>query len=1307
VSIPSSLPQRADLLLRSAIEALPAGPDTHRARLLLADQVAKLRAPLRIALVGASDSGKSTLANALMRAPVAVTGKGPITMAVTILRYAAESSWTVHYEDGQTEAIPSMEKLAAFTARPKDAGAGSAAAGVRFVEVAGQYPELLRYELVDTPGFDSVHPEDTVTALRAIGATQDSADVIIAVLNHAMSGTDAGVLRRFHSAGGDSFMPTALTSMAVLTKVEDYWPGAENPLADAGKNASLVEKPDGGAGRVFHRVLPLLTKVAEAAVLLDGEDFAALRELAAAPRLEERLRAGGPTFARAEDLPLSRDQRRRLYELLCGYGVWLACQLIGAGVNTLPDLRQELDKRSGLRELRRELDERFARHSGLIKVARVVQVAHAVAGMIPASFSEHDRDVAAHALSAITSLADSDPAFAEFEVLRRHYLGELGVSREAGAELEQVVGEHGLTVAQRLGQPDGTPAAELEGTALARARAWSRPHPGARLLARVMKRQYEELYVRVREARAALGDVPQFDRETPAGLERPAPAPTSGAMRDGPVLVVDLGTTTSAAILVDGGQQVVIRDSVHEVWPTVVCERDGALLVGEAARASHGDSPLVTEFKPDIGSPVPVMHGATGSLTAGELAAEVLRALREAATAQQAGSFSSSEPPRRLLLTTPAKADEHWRDALIAAGLRAGFTEVELLPEPVAAAYSVRGPWPPGSKVLVYDLGGGTFDAALIQVTGASFRVLGTAGLADGHGGRDIDAAVFQHIWPATESWLSARPHFMSHQDEVEADVLAAATKLKEGLASGKTAREKITLDHWAELTAAELAPLAGDLVRDTADCCLNLIADAGLEPGDVTAVLLVGGSTRLQLVAPCVEQRLQAHGKVGTAPDPVLAVVQGAARWAADRDLRRLREAYTDPPSRSTVPLTWSLPQSGTLVRWLAERNQVYPPGAPLARVRLDDGSFYDLRARAAGRVVEHHAWPGTRVYSGSWLVTSARPAVPGDVAQAPSLARSWKAPANALAVSPDGRRLAAVIQEPPAVVIIDTVTGTQLGRWDGEDRVTCLTWTHGDGPVAGLAHDDGSFGASALSDETAGTKLIPRMLSRHPAAVLGAAYLAEGREIVTLDGNGTIRITDVRTGLAWPAAEVTGHPTVLAVGSDGQRIAAAGGDAVEGFVHLLGRVGGDGPWDVVKTERPDGRVRAMSFSGERLLLGGDPFAGTPAKSPGNAVPPDLTRPLWAGMPAGRPVRTISGAPFTSLYAAAADRRVWVGDAADPAMELPVADAARVTAVAIAPDGHWLYTAGPDGIKQWALTGSTTPGAEAGEPEGEVSHGT
>jgi hypothetical protein len=221
--------------------------------------------------------------------------------------------------------------------------------------------------------------------------------------------------------------------------------------------------------------------------------------------------------------------------------------------------------------------------------------------------------------------------------------------------------------------------------------------------------------------------------------------------------------------------------------------------------------------------------------------------------------------------------------------------------------------------------------------------------------------------------------------------------------------------------------------------------------------------------------------------------------------------------------------------------------------------------------------------------------------------------------------------------------------------------------------------------------------------------AYLAGGREIAALGGDGSLRIADAATGQGRQELVVPGRPGTLAVSGDGRWIAAGGGDSMQGFVHVLGHATEDGPWVVIHKRDFRTRVRAMGFSGDRLLLGGDRSGDDrrrPAAVPPGDPPPDPPRHVWVENPTHSAVHAVSTARYSALYAAATDQLAWAGDATGGVVKGAAPHAGEPMAVAMAPDGHWLYMAGPDGISKWALTGSPAPGRATGEPEGEVIDG-
>jgi molecular chaperone DnaK (HSP70) len=209
-----------------------------------------------------------------------------------------------------------------------------------------------------------------------------------------------------------------------------------------------------------------------------------------------------------------------------------------------------------------------------------------------------------------------------------------------------------------------------------------------------------------------------------------------------PILAVDFGTSTSAAILVtDAGEQLITeRSGTGQTWPSAVCLDGTELRVGTEAdnlKRVRADK-YRAQFKLELGREAAVDLGGH-EFTVQALVTAVLTAIKAAA------ERAAGEPVTRVVLTVPGSYEEGdvRRALMVDAATEAGFDVVELLPEPVAAALApVAGPPVPGnSLILVYDLGGGTFDTALIRIGRLSNEVLRYAAIDHGSGGRDIDSA--------------------------------------------------------------------------------------------------------------------------------------------------------------------------------------------------------------------------------------------------------------------------------------------------------------------------------------------------------------------------------------------------------------------------------------------------------------------------------------------------------------------------------------------------------------------------------------
>jgi molecular chaperone DnaK len=454
-------------------------------------------------------------------------------------------------------------------------------------------------------------------------------------------------------------------------------------------------------------------------------------------------------------------------------------------------------------------------------------------------------------------------------------------------------------------------------------------------------------------------------------------SPPSSRPGDAPVLVVDFGTTSSAAMVVAGEESRPVPEPVTgaAAWPSMVFWDGQQMLVGTLAERRKRSEPesFAAEFKRGLAADASVVLGRRRFRPVEQVVA-LLAALRAEAERLHGG------PIGRALVTVPASygSGDPRRARMIAAAEAAGLDTVELLPEPVAAGFApVTGsPFEPGDLVLVYDLGGGTFDTALLRIGERWHEVLGHAALDD-CGGRDIDALLAGRIHTEGEEWLAP---LLSSAAASPSDPAALrlgmavtdfAQRLKHQLSDSPAVDDFFLPNAPAyRLTRADLGALAAPVLGRTVTCCTDLLARVGVPPHQVTAILTVGGGARMPAVGELLQQALRLP--LRTVEDPDLATVRGAARWLPRSGLRRVTAATSPEP---TVPLSFAIP-GGTahLLRWLVAPGQAYLAGVPLARVRLPGGALWDLTARQPGTLDRLLAAPGSDVAAHDWLAL-ARP--------------------------------------------------------------------------------------------------------------------------------------------------------------------------------------------------------------------------------------------------------------------------------------------------------------------------------------------
>jgi molecular chaperone DnaK len=378
-------------------------------------------------------------------------------------------------------------------------------------------------------------------------------------------------------------------------------------------------------------------------------------------------------------------------------------------------------------------------------------------------------------------------------------------------------------------------------------------------------------------------------------------------MADSPLFVgIDLGTTNSAAAVFDGERVSVVRNAQGAtVTPSVVrVDKQGRITVGTRARRFVEQDPANTaaEFKRLMGTDKAIEFPAAGiTKKPQELSAEVLKALRQDIADQLGTSIE------RAVISVPALFELPQSSATSEAARLAGFTQVELLQEPIASALAAgwRAEEDGGGAWLVFDFGGGTFDASLLETRDGLLRVVGHDG-DNFLGGRDFDWRITEHL----ASQLAVAPSRKNPEHAAALRALRiAAEDAKIELSRGERAQVTLAqplsidgqdVDVDLELTRATVESLCAPLVDRALDVCVRLLTAHGLGPGRLARVVLVGGPTVMPLVRNRVAARLEAPLAEGH--DPMTLVAQGAALYAATASL----DGRAAPQAQTTGRQVW-----------------------------------------------------------------------------------------------------------------------------------------------------------------------------------------------------------------------------------------------------------------------------------------------------------------------------------------------------------------------------------------------------------------
>jgi molecular chaperone DnaK len=344
-----------------------------------------------------------------------------------------------------------------------------------------------------------------------------------------------------------------------------------------------------------------------------------------------------------------------------------------------------------------------------------------------------------------------------------------------------------------------------------------------------------------------------------------------------PIVGIDLGTTNSEVAIVRDRQPVVFAEDDDPILPSFVgLAEDGRLLVGKAAKNQWVLAPerTIKSIKRKMGQDVKVRLGEQ-EYRPQEISAMILRSLRDRAARQL------DTPVNKAVITVPAYFNDAQRQATREAGELAGLDVVRILNEPTAASLTYDPSQSELRRMLVYDLGGGTFDCSIVQAQEGVVEVLSSHGDTQ-LGGDDFDDLLLKHVCDRfqQEHGVDLRANLVS-----KARVLRAVEAAKRQLSYHPFARieeefiaekEGRALHLNAEIGREEYEGMIRPLVDRTMDCVQRALEDSHLAAPAINKVVLVGGSTRTPLIARLLEERLQqpAHQEV----NPDLCVAMGAA---------------------------------------------------------------------------------------------------------------------------------------------------------------------------------------------------------------------------------------------------------------------------------------------------------------------------------------------------------------------------------------------------------------------------------------------